>query len=321
MRTSGSAKVTGDVEAGEFHTSGSGKVAGRVQAERVRISGSQSIGGDLKGKEVRVSGACSVGGDVEAEFFKASGSFEIAGLLNAEQVEIHLAGRSRVREIGGTRVTVRIGGSGRTVLGIPLLLRLGRWTGHGDLEVETIEADEIELEATKARVVRGQRVRIGPGCEIETVEYGESLEVEESAFVARKVRIGEACAGATPASVPRAEQPADRPRRPDRKKRGRWTVVWNGREVTNPVARAVIGALGGLFGCGAAAIVTLSVLALVGVVITSTLAFVVALLAALAVGIPLLVLGSPLIGLILAPVVALRKYLRRRRLRKRHKAV
>lgn len=40
-----------------------------------------------------------------------------------------------------------------------------------ELSAESIEGDEIYLENTNARVVRGNNVTIGPGCEIELVEF------------------------------------------------------------------------------------------------------------------------------------------------------
>ncbi|MCL6576409.1 hypothetical protein [Kyrpidia sp.] len=41
--------------------------------------------------------------------------------------------------------------------------------------METIEGDDIYLENTRARVVRGTRVQIGPGCQIGLLEYSEDF--------------------------------------------------------------------------------------------------------------------------------------------------
>ncbi|MGP3783292.1 hypothetical protein [Paenibacillus sp. 1A_MP2] len=40
-----------------------------------------------------------------------------------------------------------------------------------------IEGDDIELEYTEAEVVRGDKIKIGPGCRIGTVEYRSSLQI------------------------------------------------------------------------------------------------------------------------------------------------
>jgi len=52
-----------------------------------------------------------------------------------------------------------------------------------------IEADEISLEATVAKMVRGKRVTIGPGCRIDQVEYTESLQIDPKSVVREQVRV------------------------------------------------------------------------------------------------------------------------------------
>ena len=51
------------------------------------------------------------------------------------------------------------------------------------LNVELIEGDDISLEATSAQIIRGRRVKVGDRCRIDTVEYGESLEVSSKAAI------------------------------------------------------------------------------------------------------------------------------------------
>jgi len=52
-----------------------------------------------------------------------------------------------------------------------------------------IEGEEIDLQATKAGVVRGRNVVIGPGCEMERVEYSGSLMVAPEAKVGEQVKV------------------------------------------------------------------------------------------------------------------------------------
>ena len=56
-------------------------------------------------------------------------------------------------------------------------------------ETVTIEGDDIELENVEAEIVRGKYVRIGHGCRIGTVEYGENLEAEPGT-VSRSTQTG-----------------------------------------------------------------------------------------------------------------------------------
>ncbi|MNR67595.1 hypothetical protein D3C85_1916860 [compost metagenome] len=54
---------------------------------------------------------------------------------------------------------------------------------HAAVTVAVIEGDDIYLENTRAKVVRGNQVVIGPGCEIDLVEYKVLLEKKKGANV------------------------------------------------------------------------------------------------------------------------------------------
>ncbi len=181
MKTAGACKIIGDVQVGELKTAGSCAVEGRVEADSLESAGSQTILKGVTAKAIEIAGGWKVGGDVEADRFTAKGSINISGLLSADEVHLELGGRSKVREIGGGRIAVK-----RSNQGWFTFIGLG-W-GSGSLEVETIEADEIYLEATKAQTVRGKRITIGEDCRIERVEYEESLQVDESAEVKERVK-------------------------------------------------------------------------------------------------------------------------------------
>ena len=56
-------------------------------------------------------------------------------------------------------------------------------------EFDTIEADEVDLESTRARIVRGVNIRIGKGCEIDRIEYSGTIEHEPSAVIREIVQI------------------------------------------------------------------------------------------------------------------------------------
>jgi cytoskeletal protein CcmA (bactofilin family) len=166
-----------------------------VHADEVRIAGTQTVEGTLKAKEITSAGSLKVTEDVEAEKFLSRGGFEIGGLLSAEEIKIELGG-GKVSEIGGTRIEVRQ--RGRSRIGEEVERAVGESLGYafgwshrwGSLEADTIEGDEIFLENTKARVVRGKKIQIGEGCEIESVEYSESLEVAPGAHVKHQTKVG-----------------------------------------------------------------------------------------------------------------------------------
>ena len=193
LHCSGAAKVHGDVDcAGELRTNGAGKVdgsarcgslsaSGAFSAQTVQVEGLASVSGSLRTEQaftadsvhcraLRASGACRVSGDVEAETAVLSGAVEIGGLLNAETVEISANRAVHISAIGGGTIRV-LQKDTATVLGI-------FHTSPGCARIGSIEGDNIELEYVEAEIVRGKYVRIGQGCRIGTVEYGENLEAE-----------------------------------------------------------------------------------------------------------------------------------------------
>ena len=205
LRCSGAAKVHGSVQcAGEIRTSGACKIGGSAQCEslnssgafhtqtdltvqtQLHSSGSVRIGGQLTADEIlssgcleaasihcrdfKGSGSCVVSGDLEAESAVLSGAVEIGGLLNAETVNISTNCAVHIGAIGGSsiRITQK---DVRTLFGF---IRMASGCAH----IGSIEGDTIELEYVEAEIVRGKYVRIGEGCRIGTVEYGENLEAE-----------------------------------------------------------------------------------------------------------------------------------------------
>jgi len=221
VKIAGSGKVAGDLTAEEFKAAGSAKVEGNLKAERFEAAGSFkcegnlevvegeaagsiSVSGKITAKElrlagsihakgisggyVRAGGSLSVEENVEVETFRLTGSFEVGGLLSADRVEVELDGRSQAREIGGEKIVIR---AAQRSLGGLISHALGLLFGPGslrELTVETVEGDEVELEFTRARLVRGGKVKVGPGCHIERVEYMESLEVAPDAVVKEEVK-------------------------------------------------------------------------------------------------------------------------------------
>jgi len=287
FKAAGSCRVTGSVEAEEIKASGSFKVAGDVRAERFNVSGSQKLEGNLHAESARLAGSFKIDGDVEAERVEASGAINVGGLLNADQVTIHLHGRSQVREIGGSKIVVTQGGSGSVVFGIAFAGRAGR------LQVETVEGDDVSLEATSADTVRGKRVVIGPGCEIGTVEYAESLQVDEEAKVDKAVQVGADHETGPPGEQAAAPPTAPPPSAPEagpgpstmakvtrRDRRRRMEVVFFGRSVRNPILRGLLAVAGVAIALAVAAFVLLLVLPLVGTLVAAVLAGVAVLVAA-----------------------------------------
>jgi cytoskeletal protein CcmA (bactofilin family) len=171
----GEGVVSGDLECELLKVMGTFKVTGNMSFESSKIMGTIDVGGDVRANELSVMGELSVLGDCNAESFKSKGTFDVCGMLNAGNIEIQLYGDSSAREIGGDSIVVK-----------PHF----KWFGGGfrQLTVDTLEGDTIRLEHTKARVVRGNHVEIGPNCEIETVEYQSTVRIDASSKVTEQIK-------------------------------------------------------------------------------------------------------------------------------------
>jgi cytoskeletal protein CcmA (bactofilin family) len=198
VQINGKGEITGDIDCTDLQINGLGSIHGNVNAGGVRVAGKSEIDGNLKGAEIINDGMTEVGGgisserienrgmlkverDCGAETFRSQGGFAIGGLLNAGKIDIELYVASRAREIGGEDIDVRAGdafGFKKFLSSIFPALQLNR-----GLSADTIEGDTIYLEHSTVKVVRGADVNIGPGCQIEIVEYKRTLRKDPSSTV------------------------------------------------------------------------------------------------------------------------------------------
>ncbi|MDP4086555.1 MAG: cytoplasmic protein [Bacillota bacterium] len=161
MKVFGEGEVKGQFHAGELVVMGTMSIGGKALIKKLKVRGMLDAGERLYGENVDIKGSIAVEGDVEYDTFHSIGSFEIKGLLNAETIQIALRhSNSTAEEIGGGKISVK-----RKSALLPF------FKDNGSLTAKVIEGDDIYLENTEAEVVRGNTVKIGPGCTIGSVEY------------------------------------------------------------------------------------------------------------------------------------------------------
>ncbi len=177
LKINGQCNVNGNVKADSVKVNGNNSIKGNLRAEKVRINGTADIGGNVSVDKAETYGSINIGGDCNAEIFKIEGTFEIEGLLNAGELELSIYGPSKAHEIGGEKITVKRKGK-YDFLGLKYLIGSNK-----ELTAESIEGDEIYLENTQAKVVRGDNIELGSGCEIELVEYKDSFKQDEKSEV------------------------------------------------------------------------------------------------------------------------------------------
>jgi len=94
-----------------------------------------------------------------------------------------MEGNSKAKEVGEETIIIH----GKTRERYSWFMRKIRFPR---LTVDTVEEDHVELEYTKASIVRGKSVVIGPGCYIALVEVEGDYQVAEEAKVAEVRRTG-----------------------------------------------------------------------------------------------------------------------------------
>ncbi len=171
----GECDIDGNIECNKFKVMGTANVRGNMRAGRVRIVGTVEVDGKLEGERVEVTGGLNVKGDCSSESFHLRGAFSIDGLLNAGTIDLRLYGPANVKEIGGGSIRVKP--------------HLRMFSGGKELSVDTVEGDDIHLEYTTAKVVRGNTVYIGPGCDIGLVEFQHHFKKSPKAKVTESNKV------------------------------------------------------------------------------------------------------------------------------------
>ena len=179
FKSSGSVHIAGSVEcSGEFKIAGAGRVDGDVKCGSCNLAGGAKVKSVEANGELKLAGAFNADGNVSGEKVIIVGAANINGLINGDEIRITFDGDVKANEIGGGIIEIA-----------PKEVRRFGKKRIKHAEIGTIEGDEISLELVKADVVRGANVTIGDGCEIERVEYSESLEISENAHVNHQVKI------------------------------------------------------------------------------------------------------------------------------------
>lgn len=176
VKIMGESDVNGDLTCRQLRVMGTVNVHGETKSKLTRVVGEVDVDGHFHGDVVKIVGQLSVKGDCNAEVFKLRGTFNIGGLLNAGRIQVRLFGPTVAQEIGGGQIEVK--------RNLPMSV-----SSYKHLTVDSVEGDDIRLEYTRAKVVRGNRVNIGPGCEIDLVEYKDHYQQSKQARVNESNRV------------------------------------------------------------------------------------------------------------------------------------
>lgn len=182
----GRVNIQGDVKAEQMvEINGDARIAGNLESGKVKVHGKTIVGGYVSGEEIDIHGFLNVNSNCDAESFCTRGGFRINGLLNAGTIDIQLYASCEAKEIGGGTIRilkpVMVSPFSKFIRSILPKINV--------LTAETIEGDDIHLENTRAKVVRGTNVTIGSGCIIDIVEYKQHFDQDKNANVMKSRRV------------------------------------------------------------------------------------------------------------------------------------
>jgi cytoskeletal protein CcmA (bactofilin family) len=187
-RINGFAVVNGNIEFDDININGELRVDGNMSVDKITSNGKLVVKGNVSSEELDINGELKVKGNCEAETFNLKGAFNIEETLNAGDINVNLYGPSETKEIGGDKIHIQKGGDNKLMEILSAILSpLNIYKAH--LKADTIEGDDLYLEHTTAKVVRGNTVNIGDGCEIDLVEYKTDFKKTPGASVLKHVKV------------------------------------------------------------------------------------------------------------------------------------
>ncbi|MCR2804177.1 hypothetical protein [Paenibacillus soyae] len=182
LSITGTVRVKGSLAFSDMTLTGNAEVHSSLRGGSIRGLGELHVAGHLRAGTLRISGHLDAGGAVEADRIDLRGGLTAKSMVNADEVAIRLYGPSIAKEVVGEQVSIRRS-RGMMLKG---LFQPGKL---GGMAAELIEGDRVYLEHTRAQVVRGTSVKLGPGCDIGRVEYRGTLEKHAKSKVDAELRI------------------------------------------------------------------------------------------------------------------------------------
>lgn len=212
----GSGKITGDIQCEKFSSSGSSKIEGNIHCGTFIVNGSNKVEGSVDGQSIQINGACKITGNVTGGKLTICGSSKIEGAIKvnhlgvygsakieqdieAEEVEI-MGAMNHEKFINAERVVISSKGSGGQMqfneIGASSVVinqqgEEGFWqrviglfnSRTGYVYGKCIEADYVKIEGAQIEVIRGTNIEIGPNCEVDVVEYTDSITIHATSQV------------------------------------------------------------------------------------------------------------------------------------------
>lgn len=175
LDVSGVLKNSKNIQCEEFKVSGVLKSSEALEAQSINVSGVATIGKNIKSQKIFGEGCIKVKEEIESENIDLQGNIICEGLINCEDFYLFTEGESKIGEIGATNIEICGEEKSRNIFNIFIPKRIKN--NHAYIKV--IEGDNIKLSNCDVDIVRGKNIVIDENCKIDTVEYSESIDINE----------------------------------------------------------------------------------------------------------------------------------------------
>lgn len=185
----GKMKSMGEIRCKNFKCDGKFSGVSDIDCKKeLKLSGVFSAQSDVKASKLRASGKMDVKGNLRADKARITGMIINDGGIDVDDLHIDIATGmcSEVKNIKGKEIQIE-----RKLRNpfITLFKKIVKSKAGVITVAEAIEGENIKLEYTIAKRVTGRRINIGKGCQIELVQYSDSVEVSPKATVRTKEQI------------------------------------------------------------------------------------------------------------------------------------
>lgn len=188
LKLSGDFKNEGSIKADRFIASGKVENEKTISADSMKLSGVFTAQSDVKTSKLKASGKMDVKGNLKADKARITGMILNDGGIDVDDLHIDIATGmcSEVKNIKGKEIQIE-----RKLRNpiITLFKKIVKSKAGVITVAEAIEGEDIKLEYTIAKRVTGRRINIGKGCQIELVQYSDSVEVSPKATVRTKEQV------------------------------------------------------------------------------------------------------------------------------------
>jgi cytoskeletal protein CcmA (bactofilin family) len=172
VKIDGVLSVDGDLICDTMELNGVCDLKGNVSVRgKADMDGVCKISGDLDADGICMDGQLSVSGNATAENAKIDAAFNVDGTFNVGSLDLKFHYKSVIKEVVGGK------------------MRIYRGIGTATFRAELIEGDEVDIENSDVKVIRGDNVTIGKGCTVDKVEYSDVLNVHPKAKVKEKIKL------------------------------------------------------------------------------------------------------------------------------------